>query len=350
MLDERQAGWHGVPGKSLKSQYNVFMRKFWRRHRALRILSYVVLTFLFVVCVLPYLIPLGETQREVSPDGLVSEHGRFLDIDGVRIYVEEQNPESAQATIVFIHGLGGSTFSWRHNVPFFVSQGYRVVTLDMKGFGLSSKDFKSDYSHPTQASLLAGVLARIGVDRAYFVGHSMGTSVMLHFAHLYPEKVMGLISVDGAVNLEGRFGHVSTLLNFGPFRRIGEVFLTHYLTRERVSKLLESAYHQDIVTAEIVDGYYSRLVIGQWAQSLLAMTRDMSKNTINFSLEDMTFPMLILWGENDTWVKRENIDRWKEQIPGAEFHVILETGHMVMEENPELFNGAVLAFLESHRD
>src|SRR5512139_1045028 len=111
------------------------MRNFWRGHRAFRILSYAVLSLAFVVCVLPYLIPLGEPQAEISPDDLVSEYGRFLDIDGVRIYVEEHNPESAQPTIVFIHGLGGSTFSWRLNAPFFASQGYRVVSLDMKGFG-----------------------------------------------------------------------------------------------------------------------------------------------------------------------------------------------------------------------
>ena len=327
------------------------MKAFWRRHRAFRRLSYTVLALLFVFCVLPYMIPLGEPQVEISPDELVSEHGRFLDIDGVRIYVEEQNADSAQATIVFIHGFGGSTFSWRHNVPFFAGQGYRVVSLDMKGFGLSYKDFASDYSHSEQARLLAEVLARLGVDRAYLVGHSMGTSVMLHFAHLYPEKVLGLISVAGAVNLEVGATGISALLNFGPFRRIGEVFLTRYATKERLGQILSSAYyHQDLVTAEVVDGYYDRLVIGRWAQSLLAMTRDMSRNAIAFRLGDITFPTLILRGENDTWVKQADLDRWRNQIPSAEFHAIPETGHLLMEEDPELFNNMVLAFLESHEE
>jgi pimeloyl-ACP methyl ester carboxylesterase len=309
----------------------------------------VVLAFLFLICVLPYLIPLGEPQAEISPDELVSEHGRFLVIDGVNIYVEERNPESAQTTIVFIHGFGGSTFSWRHSIPFFAGQGYRVVSLDMKGFGLSYKDFASDYSHPAQAGLLAEVLARLEIDQAYFVGHSMGTSVMLHFAHLYPEKVLGLISVDGAVNLDGGFVPISALLNFPPFRRIGEVFLTRYMTKERVGRILRSAYYQqDVVMAEVVDGYFNRLVSGQWAQSLLAMTREMPKNTITFALEDLEFPTLILWGQDDTWVKRIDIDRWRDEIPSAEFHVIPDTGHMLMEENPELFNDMALAFLLSH--
>ena len=326
------------------------MSKFWRRHRAFRILSYVVLALIFLVCVLPYLIPLGETQAEISLDDLINEHGRFLDIDAVRIYVEEQNPESTQATLVFIHGFGGSTFSWRHNASFFASQGYRVVSLDMQGFGLSHKDFASDYSHPAQARLIAEVLDRLGVNQAYFVGHSMGTSVMLHFAHLYPEKVIGLISVGGAVNLDGGFVRVSALLNFGTFRRIGELFLTRYVTKERVGQILGSAYYQNNVTAEVVDGYYNRLVIGHWAQSLLAMTRDMSENTITFTLEDLEFPTLVLWGEHDTWVKRTSIDRWKDEISSAEFHAIPETGHMLMEENPDLFNNMVLAFLESHTE
>jgi pimeloyl-ACP methyl ester carboxylesterase len=326
------------------------MKSFWRRHRAFRILSYLVLAFLFLVCLLPYLIPLGQTEAEISPDELVSDHGRFLDVDGVRVYVEVQNPESTKATIVFIHGFGGSTFSWRHNAPFFAGRGYRVVSLNMKGFGLSYKDFASDYSHPAQAELLAEVLARLEIDQAYLVGHSMGTSVTVHFAHLYPEKVLGLISVGGAVYLDGGSAPIPALLNFPPFRRIGEVFLTRYVTKERVEQLLESASAQDIVTAALVDGYYNRLVSGQWAQSLLAMTRDLSDNTVSFPLAELQFPTLILWGEQDTWVTRTRIDRWRYEIPSAEFHVVAGAGHLLMEEEPELFNDMVLAFLESNAE
>lgn len=77
------------------------------------------------------------------------------------------------------------------------------------------------------------------------------------------------------------------------------------------------------------------------------MTRDMHKNTITFALEDIAFPTIIFWGANDTWVRRTDIDAWKDRIPTAEFHVIPEAGHPLMEEKPELFNNMVLAFLES---
>jgi len=324
------------------------MNSLWLRPAGSSVYSCSVLILLVLVFVVPYLATLAQDKADMPPHDLIGEHGRFLDIDGAAIYVEERNPESSRQAIVFLHGFGGSTFSWRHNVPFFADRGYRVISLDMKGFGLSHKDAESDYSHPAQAELVAQVLAMLDVDRAYIVGHSMGSSVMIHFAHLYPEKVLGLVSAAGALNLEHGPTYRAALLRFGPLRMAGEALLARYISRERVSRILDSAYHKDMVTTEILDGYYDRIVIGRWAGSLLAMTRDMHKNTVSFPLEDMAFPTMILWGEHDTWIRRPYIDRWKDRIPGAEFHVIPGTGHMLMEEDPELFNDMVLAFLEAH--
>jgi pimeloyl-ACP methyl ester carboxylesterase len=323
------------------------VRKLWREHRRPARLLCAILSFLILGLVVPYLIPLGKGHSGVPPDALVGVNGRYLDIDGVSMYVEEENPESPAETIVFIHGLGGSTFSWRHNVSFFADRGYRVIGLDMKGFGLSHKDFPSDYSHRSQAQLLARVLDEMGVERAYLAGHSLGGSVMLHFAYMHPEKVKGLVSVAGAVSIRERSFHPGALLRFPPFKRAAEVFLTRYTNRERVRAILESACQKDIITEEVLDGYYNRIVTGHWWGSLLAMTRDMNRNAITFELEDFAFPTLVIWGENDTWIGRVSIDRWRERIPSAGFHVMPGVGHLPMEEDPDSFNSTVLAFLES---
>ncbi len=307
----------------------------------------VLAILLFVV---PYLIPLGRGQASVPREALVRDNGRFLDVDGASIYVEEDNPEASGPTIVLIHGFGGSTFSWRHNARFFAEHGYRVVSLDLKGFGLSHKEFGSDHSHPAQAELVAEVLTQLVVEQAYVVGHSMGTSVMLHLAHLYPQRVLGLISVSGAVGVQERSSALGTILRFPPFKRWGEVFLSRYATRERVRAILESAYYRDVVTEEVFDGYYNRIVAGRWSGSLLAMTRDMRRSAVTFALEGLDFPTLIIWGEHDTWISRTSIDRWRDRLPGASFHIMPGVGHLPMEEDPDQFNGMVLEFLESLRE
>jgi pimeloyl-ACP methyl ester carboxylesterase len=159
-----------------------------------------------------------------------------------------------------------------------------------------------------------------------------------------------LVSVGGAVGVDGGHAFASAVVKFPPFRRTAEVFLTRYAAKERVAGILETAYYQDILTPEVVDGYYNRLVTGQWAQSLLAMTRDMSENTVSFDLADITAPALILWGEHDTWVAWDSIEQWANRIASGEIHVIAGTGHMLMEENPQLFNDMVLAFIETHEE
>lgn len=111
--------------------------------------------------------------------------------------------------------------------------------------------------------------------------------------------------------------------------------------------ILESAYYRDIVTEEVFDGYYNRIVAGRWSGSLLAMTRDMCRSAVTFALEDFDFPVLIIRGEHDTWVSRAAIDRWRDRIPSARFEVMPDVGHLPMEEDPEQFNGMVLEFLES---
>jgi len=322
---------------------------FYQRHRKLTILGLCLLAVILMVLIVPYLIPLGSLAPDIPDAELVSENGSFLDIDGTSIYMEVYNPLSSMETLVFIHGFGGSTFSWRENAPFFAGKGYRVIALDLKGFGLSHKDFSSTYSHPAQAELVNAVLERLGIGRAWFIGHSMGTSVMLHLAHLHPDKVLGLVSVDGALVLEKSLLSPASLIGFGPFARAGSVILTRYASADRIRSILESAYYRkEAAAGETFEGYYNRLLTGNWYHSLLAMTRDSNKNAITFPLEELDYPALILWGEHDTWVSREDIDLWKDRLPKAEFYIITDAGHLPMEEQPDIFNDIALEFIQEN--
>jgi pimeloyl-ACP methyl ester carboxylesterase len=317
-----------------------------RKRETLVIIS---LTVALLVVVVPYLVPVSY-PAEVSSQSLVTSSGRFLDVSSDRIYVEEQGPPSLNA-VVLLHGFGGSTFSWRGNVSFLASEGYHVVALDLRGFGLSSRDPQSDYSHKAQANLVAEVLQRLGIARAYLIGHSMGSSVMFHFAHLHPEMVLGLISVDGAVNLKPGSRLPSMLLAFPPFRRAARVFLTRYVSKDRFASILESAYHsKEVVSSDVIQGYYDRAIRSGWDESLLAMTRDMPRNVIDFPLESIEFRTLVIRGEEDTWVSQAEIDRWKNRVPNAVFYGVPDSGHLPMEERPAVFNQIVLDFLHSTRN
>ena len=135
--------------------------------------------------VLPYIVPLANSTSAVPSKDLVDPSGRFLIIGKDQIYVEDQGPGSNEA-VVFIHGFGGSTFTWRNNIPFLVERGFRVVALDLKGFGLSSRDPNSDYSHPGQAEIIAEVLTQLQITRVYLIGHSNGQQYYFTFCAFIP--------------------------------------------------------------------------------------------------------------------------------------------------------------------
>jgi pimeloyl-ACP methyl ester carboxylesterase len=133
--------------------------------------------------------------------------------------------------------------------------------------------------------------------------------------------------------------------NFRLFKRAGRVILSNYLNKDRFSAILDSAYfNKGILSDDVIDGYYDRAIRTGWEQSLLAMVRDMPQNVIDFPLDTLTYPTLIIHGDNDSWVSQDNLDLWRNEIPDAVFYLMADAGHVPMEEQPAVFNQSFWLF------
>src|SRR3954471_5875854 len=96
-----------------------------------------------------------------------------------QLRVIDRNPQ-AQETVLLVHGYGASSASWAPVIP-ILAERYRVIAVDLPGFGKSDKR-AGDYSPDALADVLARVLDQKHVQRAHVVGHSWGSSVVLAFA------------------------------------------------------------------------------------------------------------------------------------------------------------------------
>jgi len=115
--------------------------------------------FLLAVLLLPYAVPIPERLPLISYQDMLTPTSKFVSVEGALIHVEDYMPSgTVKDTLVLIHGFGGSTYSWRNNIEAFTKAGYRAVAVDLKGFGLSTKDKDSSYSHAAQASILVKVV------------------------------------------------------------------------------------------------------------------------------------------------------------------------------------------------
>jgi pimeloyl-ACP methyl ester carboxylesterase len=328
--------------------------------RWVKILLVILAALAFVVFVLPLLIPL-------PPDGvaaatLADEGGYFVDVNGLQTYVLETGPSDGPV-VLLQHGFGGSTFSWREQMDALADAGFRAVAFDRPPYGLSAKTGELPLSQVEQAQFTAAFMDVMSFDAAALVGHSMGGGVIGQFAALYPDRVTALAFVDGAPPVAdgsessgGRGGgllgvpsFVGGLLDFAPFQRWGQILLRTFLQPETFTNLQTSAYYDPAdVTPEVAAGYQRQLQVEGWDEGMLTLFSNMNGGFAPLTPEQLsalTMPVAIFWGENDTWVPISAGERLRAVLPNADWFTYPQTGHLPMEEQPDLFNRDLLAFL-----
>ena len=136
-------------------------------------------------CVLGLALPLGGCPR--FHDGRLTgarPDATFVEIDGVHVRYQDVGTGPA---VVLVHGYGASSESWASVIP-ALSSHHRVVAVDLKGFGWTSRP-AGDYSPAAQARLVWRVLDQLGVKDVAIVGHSWGSSVSLAMAVAQPQRV-----------------------------------------------------------------------------------------------------------------------------------------------------------------
>ena len=122
-------------------------------------------------------------------------HGRFVDIDGVRLhYVEYGQGRS----VVLVHGLGAliQDFELSGLVDLLASR-YRVLIFDRPGAGYSERPRDRSWSLEAQADMLYAACRRLGVEQPIVLGHSLGALVALAMALQNPARIGGLVLVAG---------------------------------------------------------------------------------------------------------------------------------------------------------
>src|SRR5271155_5267218 len=117
-----------------------------------------------------------------------------IDVNGLSLSVIDQGNGPA---ILFVHGLGGYKENWEENLGHFAAN-HRTIAIDLPGFGHSDKPADLPYGIEFFADTLCAVLDRLGIDRAHWVGNSMGGHVATFATLKYPARVDRLVLVDAA--------------------------------------------------------------------------------------------------------------------------------------------------------
>ena len=293
-------------------------------------------------------IPLTTASQE-RPDTPFT-NSRWDSIGNVELHYRTWIPEGSDSPpIVYIHGLGGSTFSWRYNIKNYVDQGFPVIALDLPAFGYSTRQTGLTHSQKNRSDWVFGLLdqldaqGEINASEGYhLVGHSMGGGVITAMALDRPEDIQTLTYVAGAVINEPP--RVRSLLSFPPFKRVISVLGEYvFFTENRLEEVLSSAYGEE-VDQDALYGYLQPLQLPGTGRAW----GDLVTSTTSFTEEDVeaiSLPALLIWGEEDSWVPLEEGHLLNNLLQNAELTVIEGSGHTPMETDSKEFNNRLLAFL-----
>ena len=308
----------------------------------------IILAALFILLsILPYLIPLQ--QLTGNRHELVYDDSEFSLIDGIEMHYRRfAGGDGRGAPVLLIHGLGGSTFSWRYTAPALEQEGYLVIAVDLPGFGLSERRAGLEHSSVGRAEHLWALLEKLEPgEKWHLVGHSMGGATVTAMALQEPEKVNSLTLAAGAL-AEFEPSLVAFLLRYPPVSRWVRVLGPRLLFRESwVEQALLSAYGRQ-PTADEVKGYYLPLTLENTDAVFVDLINTAPAPLLD-RVGELDIPVLCLWGDDDAWVPLEQGERLVRLFPRAELVIITEEGHCPMETSPDQFNPALLDFLEADK-
>jgi len=234
-------------------------------------------------------------------------------------------------TLALIHGIGGDADDWAFCLH-ALSTSYRVIALDLLGFGRSDKPL-IDYSIAGFVEVLERFLRTLDIERATLIGGSLGGWIAAALALQSPEAVGKLILVDTA----GIWGATTEL----------PVDL-HVSTRAHMREVFEQVFHdKTLATDDLIDRAYEQHLErgdGYTIDSVLKNLRD-GRERLDETIANLTMPVLIVWGEQDAMIPVETARRLHELATGSSLQVIPECGHLPALEKPAEFARCVLEFL-----
>ena len=252
--------------------------------------------------------------------------------------------------VVLVHGLAGSSTTWKHVMP-ALAESHTVLAPDLLGHGQSAKP-RGDYSLGAYASGIRDLMVVLGLDRATFVGHSLGGGVAMQLAYQFPKRCERLVLVaSGGL---GREVHpLLRAVTFPAAEYVLPLALTPWLRlrAESVGDLLRRVGWKPGSTLAEVWRSYTTLTTAEGQQAFLQTVRsviDLGGQRV--SATDRLYlaaavPTLILWGGEDAVIPVRHAYAAHEAMPGSRLEVLPGAGHFLPWKDAEWFNGVLGDFL-----
>ena len=250
--------------------------------------------------------------------------------------------------LLFLHGLGGSTYSWRYMVAPF-STNHQVILIDFRGEGKSPKPDDTHYSILDQGELIYQFIIEHDLKNLTLVGNSYGGAVSLLLAIRLcaesPSRLSKLVLIDSA----GYPDHLPMFLKLLRTPIIGWLAVHLLPAKCQIKIVLKKSYYNPAnITEQQVDAYAGPLASPGGRHALLEIGKLAIPPNFQSYIDKyptISVPTLILWGEDDRVLPLLIGQRLNAAILNSQLEIINFAGHIPQEEQPDAVIARIQQFL-----
>ena len=254
----------------------------------------------------------------------------YADIGEAQLWVEDSG--GFGPPLLLLHAAAGSSTAWAEQTPMFVAAGYRVIAIDMRGFGRTRAQPGKEAAGSTAGDIEA-LVEKLGLPPFYLLGTAFGGFGAIEYALDNPDSLKALV-------VSTSFGGL-TDPEFAAFRaKHVRPDLASLPTEE---KELGASYR-----AANPEGVRRFHAMEQGAYKPDGARQALRQPTTLTRLEAMRVPCLVIAGDEDAYAPPPVMQLFADRIAGAEFAVLQGVGHSAYWEKPEAWNRLVVDFLRRH--
>ena len=285
-------------------------------------------------------------QTAIAPPQLTYWQWQGHDIH----YVHAEGSSPSGPPLLLVHGFGASTDHWRKNIA-DLKQDFDVWAIDLLGFGRSAKPDIA-YSADLWRDQLHDFITQVIGRPAILAGNSLGGYASLCVAAQRAQSATGLILLNSAGPFSDARKDQSTSNAKRGWRSLVQKVVLHPFTsffifqytrrRSVIRQTLKKVYlDHTAVTDQLVEDIHRPSRDPGAAKVFAAVFQAKKGESVDVLLEQLTCPLLLVWGEGDPWMNtRERGERFRRHYPSLSEHY-LQAGHCPHDEVPQQVNAIV---------
>lgn len=277
--------------------------------------------------------------------------GHYFDWNGHSIFYRDQGKGEP---LLCIHGFPTASFDWQRMWP-SLTRHFRVISLDLLGFGFSGKPRRHAYSIMEQANIIAALLAALEIKRTHILAHDLGDSIAQECLARHESEsetasfdVLSICFLNGGLFPEAHRPRLIQTLLRGPLGPL----LVHGLNEKKFNQSFSAVFGSNTRpgTEELSDFWHLITLNNghRLAHRLLQYIPERRKNRDRWlkAMQQTRIPMRLIDGVDDPVSGQHLLERYRELVPHADAIELAGIGHYPQIEAP----GAVLAaFLDFHK-